>query len=360
MASVISIANQKGGCGKTTTAVNLSACLAKNHRKTLLIDFDPQAHATLGLNLPTEPSIYDVLSAFSNKKLRIEEVCINLEPYFDVIPSNILLSTLEQELANEIGRESRLHDIITPLREKYDYIIIDCPPNLGILTINAIRSADFVIIPVEASRFSLEGLDRLIGIIELLCERLGCHLSWKVLLTIFDSRLNHSFQMLKKIKERFRENVFETIIHTNVKLKEAQNNGCHILKYDRYCRGAKDYFSLSLEIINQTTYPKMEELKLQMEQIIEEKLNNFQEITFSLFMPEAKEVYLVGDFNDWRIEENSRMELNKEGTWSKRVRLLPGCYRYRFVVDGKWMEDPYNIKKINNPFGEMDSLIEVT
>jgi len=357
---VISVANQKGGCGKTTTSVNLSACLAKNQKRTLLIDFDPQAHATLGLNMSTEPSIYDVLSMFSDQKLNIKDVCVNVEPNFDLIASNILLSTLEQELANEISRESRLCEAIATLKDKYDYIIIDCPPNLGILTINAIRAADLVIIPVEASRFSLEGLDRLISIINLLCERLDCELSWKVLLTIFDSRLKHSFEMLKIIKGRFKDKTFDTIIHTNVKLKEAQNSGCHILKYDKYCRGAKDYFGLALEILKSDYAPLMLEMDKQMQVAVKEKISSFKEINFSLFMPQAKEVYLVGDFNDWQIDQESLMQPNREGNWSIRMKLLPGAYRYRFVVDGKWMDDPANLKKVANPFGEMDSLLEVS
>jgi chromosome partitioning protein len=359
MGFVIAIANQKGGCGKTTTAVNLSACLSKNQKKVLLIDFDPQAHATLGLNVSTETSIYDVLSGFSNRKLNIKEVCVNIEPYFDMIPSNILLSTLEQELANEISRESRLWEALIQIKDNYDFIIIDCPPNLGILTINAIRATDLVIIPVEASRFSLEGLDRLIGIIELLCERLNCSISWKVLLTIFDSRLNHSFEMLNIIKERFKDKIFDTIIHTNVKLKEAQNYGYHILKYDRYCRGAKDYFSLSLEIIKQTPISMVEEMAKQMEETIKKEIPKIRQINFSLFMPEAKEVYVVGEFNNWKIDETSRMQINSEGVWSKQIELIPGTYRYRFVVDGRWIDDPANIKKTANPYGEMDSLIEI-
>jgi len=357
--AIISITNQKGGCGKTTTAVNLSACLAKNQRRTLLIDFDPQAHASLGLNVCGEYTIYDVLSNFSNKRLNLKDVRLNIEPYFDIVPSNIILSTLEQELANEISRESRLWEVIQPIRDEYDFIIIDCPPNLGILTINAIRSSDNIIIPVEASRFSLEGLSQLINIIDLIQERLNCYISWKVLLTMFDSRLKHSFEMLEIIKERFKGKIFETIIHTNVKLKEAQNTGCHILKYDKYSRGAKDYFTLSLEIIRQLEGVRMEELETQMKQIVKQKIEKFQEVNFSLFMPSAKEVYLVGDFNDWKIEPNSQMQMDKDGNWSKTIKLTAGIYRYRFVVDGKWMEDPLNTQKIPNPFGEMDSLIEI-
>ncbi|MCM8799893.1 MAG: AAA family ATPase [Candidatus Omnitrophica bacterium] len=356
---IIAVANQKGGCGKTTTAVNLSASLAINKNKVLLVDFDPQAHTTFGLSISTDVSIYNVLSEFAEKRLNLKDIIINIEQNFDIVTSNILLSTLEQELANQISRESRLKEILEPIKNEYDYIIIDCPPNLGILTINAIRSCDMVIIPVEASRFSIEGLDKLIEIINLIQERLNCKINWRILLTIFDSRLKHSFEMWQKIKDKFKDKLFDTVIHINVKLKEAQNEGRHILEYDRYSRGAKDYLSLAREIMMIFGKPLMEKMEKQMQEIIKEKLPQLKEVIFSLDMPQAREVYLVGDFNNWKLEQTSLME-SKEGRWTKKLTLAPGSYRYRFVVDGNWIEDPYNLNKVPNPFGQMDSLLEIT
>lgn len=359
---IIAIANQKGGCGKTTTAINLSACLAYNQKKVLLVDFDPQAHATFGLNIRTGLTIYNVLSKLSPEKVDLKDTIVNVETNFDLVPSNILLSTLEQELANEISRESRLWEALNQFTGLYDYIIIDCPPNLGILTVNAIRASSEVFIPVEASRFSLEGVDKLVDIINLVRDRLGCEVSWRVMVAMFDSRLRHSFDMLNKIREDFRNKIFNTIIHINVKLKEAQNKGEHILRYDKYSRGAKDHFSLSREIITtQSRQPAA--LEFQMQEVLKQeipKLTKLEltEVEFSLFMPEAKEVYLAGDFNGWQIDDSSRMQA-KDGLWSKRMEMSPGRYRYRFVMDGRWIEDPYNLSKQKNPFGGMDSLIEV-
>jgi len=360
---IISIANQKGGCGKTTTSINLAAALASNNRKVLLIDLDPQAHATSGLNIKADLSIYNVLSKIAHKKANLDEIIQNLDENFDIAPSSIVLSTLEQELSGEIGRESRLWDTLKNLKGNYDYILIDCPPNLGILTVNALRAASEIIIPVEASRFSLEGLSQLTGIVNLVKERLNHNVDFHVLVTNFDSRLQHSFKMLEKIKNDYKNRMFSNIIHVNVKLKEAQNEGLHILTYDKYCRGAKDYFSLSREIITQENTPAQSQaiekpFEKRMKEILKENLPRLNEITLTVKAPGAKEVYLAGEFNNWKLDENSRMEQNN-GSWIKRLSLDSGKYRYRFVIDGSWIEDPGNPISQLNPYGTMDSLLEV-
>ena len=284
----------------------------------------------------------------------------------------MILSTLEQELSGEIGRESRLSDTLKNFKSNYDYILIDCPPNLGILTINAIRAANEIIIPVEASRFSLEGVNQLAAIINLVAERLNHNVEFKVLVANFDSRLQHSFTMLDKIKTDYRNKMFSNIIHVNVKLKEAQNAGLNILAYDKYCRGAKDYFSLSREIITQEKIPAgaevteaaktekivMKNLNKRMEEILKEEMPKLNEVVLSISAPEAKEVYVAGEFNNWKLDENSRME-KTNGSWSKRLNLGSGKYRYRFVIDGNWTEDPNNPLTQLNSYGTLDSLVQI-
>ncbi|MCA9401157.1 MAG: ParA family protein, partial [Candidatus Omnitrophica bacterium] len=170
---VISIANQKGGCGKTTTAINLASALSQNKKRVLLLDLDPQAHASLGLDVESQDSIYNVISKLTPRKLKLENIIKSVEGKFDIVPSNILVGTLEQELSDEIGRELKLLEVLGPIRDRYDYLLIDCPPSLGILTVNSIRVSDELIIPVETSRFSMQGVEHLMDIVNLVKDRLN-------------------------------------------------------------------------------------------------------------------------------------------------------------------------------------------
>jgi chromosome partitioning protein len=379
---IISIANQKGGCGKTTTAINLASTLAVNTQKTLLIDLDPQAHATLGLNVDDQNSLYNCISKLTPHKMKIRDIIKKVSKNFDIVPSNVLVGTLEQELADEIGRELKLMEIINEIKDMYDYILIDCPPSLGFLTVNAIRASDEIIIPVETSRFSMQGVDHLMDIANLIRERLNHPVKAKVLITMFDSRLRHSFTMLGKMKEKFTGMLFDTIVHVNVKLKEAAVMGEAVIKFDKYCRGAKDYMSLAREILTGERQSALPEVKTavsretaveapakaevqayepseRMQELIEKETGEFLGSTaFVLKAPEAKSVYVTGSFNDWSLDENCRMS-NNDGVWTLKVNLKPGTYKYQFIVDGKWQEDPANASIERNSFGDINSLIEV-
>jgi chromosome partitioning protein len=362
---IISIANQKGGCGKTTTAINLASTLGVNAQKILLIDLDPQAHATLGLNVNDQNSLYNCISKLTPHKLKIKNIILKVDKNFDIVPSNVLLGTLEQELADEIGRELKLNEIINEVKDLYDYILIDCPPSLGFLTVNAIRASDELIIPVETSRFSMQGVDHLMDIANLIRERLNHPVKAKVLITMFDSRLQHSFKMLAKMKEKFNGMLFDTIVHVNVKLKEAAVMGEAVIKYDKYCRGSKDYMGLAREILTfdrqskAPDSPQAYEPSERMQDLIQKETGGFLRGTaFCLKAPQAKSVYVTGSFNDWSLDESCRMS-DDNGVWSLKVNLKPGTYKYQFIVDGKWQQDPANKTMERNSFGDINSLIEV-
>ncbi len=369
---IIAIANQKGGCGKTTTAINLASCLGFNGKRTLLIDLDPQAHATLGLNIDDQNSMYNVISKLTPKRLKIKDIIKRAEKNFDIVPSNVLVGTLEQELADEIGREQKLVEILNEIKDQYEYVLIDCPPSLGFLTINALRACDQVVIPVETSRFSMQGVDHLMDIVHLIKDRLNHDIEPRVLVTMFDSRLRHSFTMMGKMKEKFGKMIFGTIVHINVKLKESAVMGEAVLKYDKYCRGSKDYLSLAREILTNDRHlveaeavidvevPQEEyAASARMQELIEKETKAFaNHAAFILKAPDAKSVYVTGSFNDWSLDETCRMK-NTNGTWLIQMPLKPGVYKYQFIVDGKWQEDPENKNIERNSFGDINSLVEV-
>ena len=257
MGKVLSICNQKGGVGKTTTCINLAACLSVAEKKTLLVDMDPQSNATTGLGIDKntiEVSIYDVLTnrSFESKPVSLKDIIVKFDEiqYLDIAPSCPDLASAEIELVNTFAREKRLDAIISSIRNEYDYIIIDSPPSLGLLTVNVLTAADAVLIPIQCEYYALEGLAELLNTIHLVQKNLNPDLIIEgALLTMYDGRLNLSKQVVEDVRSCFSGKVFNVVISRNVKLSEAPSFGKPIILYDIVSSGSENYLNLAKEIM---------------------------------------------------------------------------------------------------------------
>ncbi|KGE19993.1 ParA family protein [Paenibacillus wynnii] len=251
MSKIIAIANQKGGVGKTTTSVNLGAGMATLGKRVLLVDIDPQGNTTSGVGVnkaDVANCIYDILI---NEVEPAETILETMIDGLHIIPATIQLAGAEIELVSTISRELRLKKALNAVKGKYDYVIIDCPPSLGILTINSLTAADSVIIPIQCEYYALEGLSQLLNTVRLVQKNLNPHLMIEgVLLTMLDARTNLGIQVIEEVKKYFQEKVYRTIIPRNIRLSEAPSHGQSIITYDPRSKGAEVYLELAKEVIS--------------------------------------------------------------------------------------------------------------
>ena len=393
----IAIINQKGGCGKTTISINLASALAHGGHKTLLVDMDPQSHCGLGLAVPEEQvehSIYDVLIAAANgQPVAIKDVVWEISDNFDLTPASIDLAAFDQQMAGIVDRENCLKNILETVNSVYDFVVIDCPPSVNLLTFNALRAATDVIVPVETGYFSLHGLSRQLDTLNVLAKRCSQQVNVKVLASMYDIRTKMGREILADLRKQFGDRLFKTVVNFNTKLKEAASLGQPISEYDPASKGFKDFQALVAEIVGVNVQRERKEmvnaLSRELDSIsinanelmaaagatssqdtqasFEQKIAEFYgvrhengAVLISTLYPRASKVMVAGDFNNWQPENTPLEKVNDTGMWQTKLPLNPGRYRYRLVVDGQWQQDPYNHATEMNPFGEFNSIIEVS
>ncbi|MGD8530148.1 MAG: AAA family ATPase, partial [Syntrophobacterales bacterium] len=356
----IALVNQKGGCGKTTTAINLAYFLAGEGKKVLLIDLDPQGHAGLGLNAKgdhAEKTIYEVLLS----EIPISEAILTLEENLDVVLSDVVLSAFEQVMAGGQGREYKLAQSLVDIENNYDYLIIDSPPSVGLLTFNALVAAEEVIIPVDPSFFSLQGLGKLLETIQIIEEKVRHELTIKILATSIDRRTRFCNGVVETLRARFPESCFETIINTCTKLREAASLGRAIAVYDKNSAGYRDYQNLATEILSEETERKDKGFSigslLETAGLLKSPME--REIVFRLEAPESATVQIAGDFNNWVPESLDFVESEGRPLWHKTLFLGQGLYEYKYLVDGRWMPDPANEETAEDAYGGVNSVISL-
>lgn len=500
---VLAVANQKGGCGKTTTAISLSACLAFLGKRVLLVDLDSQGHASLGLGITPEEldlTLYDVLSPRVDSPPDLASIIVKLSPNLHLIPSDLTLAALEQDLSGVPGRERRLSDAFASIGKAYDYVFIDCAPGLGILSFNALQFAGEVLVPVECSLFSLHGLARFIETVRVAEEGFNKQFVFHALITNYDNRTRMARRYYGEIREYLDDIALKTAIRRNVRLADAATHGKPITEFDRNCTGYQDYMACTTELIERAqrspalasetwemsaaasvepievarvaeriaaeaseelepdspepiepeplepeplavplpepmiesepetpaevtvavssageetddeTEPApatIEELRFTppaeplpmttsaaldhsrshsqshsrsqsgppsggfklgelmgdlAKPVIEIKLEgpvrSSDGILFAVSAPKAKTVKIAGEFNDWRPEK-MEPSIQGESVWQVMKKLNQGTYRYKFIVNGEWINDPHNTNTMANPFGGHDSVVNV-
>ncbi len=444
----IAIINQKGGCGKTTCSINLAASLSAKGKRTLLVDMDPQSHCAMGLAVPDaqiEKSIADMLRVGLDGSMAMSEVTWQIARNFDLAPSSITLAGMEAQLATAPDKDRRLVQVLSTVQDQYDFCIVDCPPSIGLLTFNALRASDEVLIPVETGFFSMQGAVRQQQTIQMLARRAGHHVRFKVLATMYDVRTKLAREILSELKRHFDEELLPIVINFNSKLKEAASFGQPITEYDAASRGMQDFerltewllanppapapavmpqfeepehalasgatatttttanhpaMSRAAELVERAralstrtaelssrlasdddaqaegfTAPTPPKPELQANDApapvtppdsYEKKLaglfgarHTAQGLLFIQPNGKAANVAIAGDFNGWNPATTQLKRDESLGVWQACVTVPPGRYRYRLVVDGQWVQDPYNSYVESNPFGELNNIVVV-
>jgi chromosome partitioning protein len=357
---ILALVNQKGGCGKTTTAIQLASCLAAAGHRTVLIDLDPQGHSTLGTGAaaPThEASLARVLSrsGLEEDAIPITEILLQVAENLSLAPSGAELAELEPALADASGGEERLAEHLAALVGRADRVVIDGPPSLGLLTLNALMAAHDVVAPVEPSVYSMQGLVRLVELVDLLGKRKHHRANVKILVNAYDGRSNFARQTLEEIRRTFPEQALATVIRSSVRVREAAARGVPVDRYAPHASIVEDYRALAAELERFASAAAEARAAGPMQGLVV----SHEGIYLSRHDVAPEDVLLAGDFNAWVPDGGVLLEKRDDGSWTKFLPLKPGRYEYKLVIGGRWIADPLNPRQVVNAVGSKNSVLEV-
>jgi len=355
----IALVNQKGGCGKTTTAVNLSSFLAELGQRVLLVDMDPQGHCALGFGVHPESvinSTHEVLTT----RIAIREAIRPIHANLDAVFSNVVLSGFEQLMAGEPDREYRLRQILTTVQSDYDVIILDSPPSVGLLTFNTLMACTEAVVPVDSSANSIHGLHRLVDSLEFIRSHSGHHIRYRILPVNISPRTNFGQWVLETLRDTYPENCLDSVITTSTRYREAARRGRPVTQYGQQGRAWKEYRDLAREILLQVSAPaRPDPRKWQNTSAAASVSPEMKRVVLSLEAPDTIPVKVAGDFNDWTPEDLVPSHSEGRTVWKKVITIPPGTYQYKYVVDGRWIPDPFNNRVSEDIYGGYNSILSV-
>ena len=355
----IAVMNQKGGCGKTTIAINLASAFSRLDKRVLLVDIDPQAHASVGLGIDSDKLEVTSYELLMDPSIRVDGSTVKLGDRLSVIPASTVLAGVEQELANTDGRERRLVEKLAAIdEERFDVVIIDCPPGIGLLTFNALTASGEVLIPVDASSFSLHGLVKLRETLEVVEEELQHLVRVHVVCNNFDTRTRFSNELLAEVDKFHSGVLMEAYISHTVRLKECAAKGVSVFDIPDAPRAKEQFISLAKELVKKAPRIDTKDMRSWMERLHGPRKIP-EGVLFSLHAPHASAVSVTGAFTNWSRDGIALVKDPEDGIWKIVVDIKPGEYEYRFVVDGVWIRDPGNKKFAPNGFGQENSVLLV-